>query len=255
MDIRAIDKNFDTKFDAPDGLVWHSVHDAPFATYGIDYSEAEGLYRRLPREVADSVSPRVSDRAKCTAGGRIRFTTDSPFVAVRVESPFSVPFSHMTVAGEFGVSIFINRRFLRIVMPSYEDFTNSDPTLGGDGRMVFYGLKSRLDDENESGGSPYMVELFLPLYSAVNSIYVGLKEGSVLTAAPTYKHQTPILFYGSSITQGGCAAKPGDDYVNRLSRMLDTDVRNLGFSGSAMGEASIAAYIALPPGAAHTSRT
>ena len=59
-----------------------------------------------------------------------------------------------------------------------------------------------------------------------------------------YKHRRPILFYGSSITQGGCASKPGDDYISRISRLLDTDFINLGFSGSAKAEKIMAEYIA-----------
>ena len=87
------------------------------------------------------------------------------------------------------------------------------------------------------------MELFLPLYSAVNSIYVGLEKDCILQSPSEYKHSQPVLFYGSSITQGACASKPGDDYINRLSRMLNTDFINLGFSGSATAEQVIADYI------------
>ena len=90
----------------------------------------------------------------------------------------------------------------------------------------------------------YQVEIFLPLYSRVYDLYIGLKRGCKTQKAKPYKHKQPILFYGSSITQGGCASKPGDDYVNRLCRMLDTDVINLGFSGSAKAEKVIVDYIA-----------
>ena len=75
-------------------------------------------------------------------------------------------------------------------------------------------------------------------------MYIGLKKGCVLQPPKAYKHTAPVLFYGSSITQGGCASKPGDDYIGRLSRALDTDFINLGFSGSAYAEQVIAEYIA-----------
>ena len=75
-------------------------------------------------------------------------------------------------------------------------------------------------------------------------MYIGLKRGCILQEPQPYKHKKPVLFYGSSITQGGCASKPADDYVNRLCRMLDTEILNLGFSGSAMAEPVMAEYIA-----------
>jgi lysophospholipase L1-like esterase len=59
-----------------------------------------------------------------------------------------------------------------------------------------------------------------------------------------YTHQKPIVFYGSSITQGGCASTPGGDYAGRVSRKFDADYINLGFSGSAKGEEAIMKYIA-----------
>lgn len=240
MDIQKIDKNFDTSFVVPEDLEWFSVREAPFVTFGVTYSEEEGLYRRMPREDADAVSVRVSSLSCCTAGGRVRFVTDSPYLAVRVEEPFGAPAPHMTVAGRCGVAVFYNGRFLTTVMPSYAQLSSADPSHGGDGRVVFDGIKSPYLGEGEC----YEAELFLPLYSAVNAIYVGVQRGSALKAPKPYRTEKPVLFYGSSITQGGCAAKPGDDYVNRLSRMLDTDVVNLGFSGAALAEESMIDYLA-----------
>ena len=51
------------------------------------------------------------------------------------------------------------------------------------------------------------------------------------------------MYYGSSITQGGCASRPGNSYESIVSRRLDADYINLGFSGNAKGEPEIAEYI------------
>lgn len=240
MDITKLDKNFDTTFVAPEDIEWFSVRESPFSVHGVTYSESEGLYRRLPREIADATNEGVAYLSKNTAGGRVRFVTDSPYVAIRVEEPFEQPFSHMTIAGKCGVSLFVNNMFSGTVMPSYEQIMKSDTLCGGNGKFVFDGIKYPY----RTNAEPYSVEIFLPLYSAVNSIYIGLKKGSEIRKASTYKHKKPVLFYGSSITQGGCASKPGDDYVNRLCRMLDTEILNLGFSGSAKAESVIGEYIA-----------
>ena len=240
MDIKKLDKNFDTTFIEPADIEWFSVRALPFSVHGIVYSEEEGLYRRLPKEIADATNEGVAHLSKNTAGGRVRFMTNSPYVAVRVEEPFEQPFSHMTIAGKCGISLFANKKFVGTIMPSYEQVVNADSARGGNGTIAFDGIKYPWRTSDDA----YQVEIFLPLYSEVNSIYVGLKKGCVLQPPKAYTYTAPVLFYGSSITQGGCASKPADDYVNRLSRMLDTEICNLGFSGSALAEKVMADYIA-----------
>ena len=240
MDIRRIDKNFDTGFTPPEDIEWFSVNEQPFSVHGVYYSEVEGLFRRLPKEVADAVNDGVSHLSKNTAGGRVRFATDSPYIAVRAEEPFEKPVPHLTVAGKCGVTLFTNRQYEGTVMPSYDQLSIADEAHGGNGIVTFDGIKRPYCAD----GNVYRAELFLPLYSAVTALYVGLKKGCTLEKAAPYKYTRPVLFYGSSITQGGCASKPGDDYISRLSRMIDTDFVNLGFSGSAKAEAVMVEYIA-----------
>ena len=84
----------------------------------------------------------------------------------------------------------------------------------------------------------------LPLYSGITELYIGLDEGATLTAAEPYKIAKPVVFYGSSITNGACASRPGMTYESMVSRRLGCDFHNLGFGGSARGEAVMAEYIA-----------
>ncbi|MBR5739012.1 MAG: hypothetical protein IKY02_03385 [Lachnospiraceae bacterium] len=241
MNLSPTNSFFELSFEAPEDLEWFSVREEPFTTYGVYYSEEEVVYRRLPKEVADATSARVSNLSTHSAGGRIRFITDSPYLAIRVEERFVAPFSHMPIAGKYGVAAFANRTFFGTYFPSYRQITSGDPELGGNDLILYDGIKPIVNNLQEP---PFLVELFLPLYSHLRSLYVGLRKGSVLQKAPGYRYEKPILFYGSSITQGACASKPGDDYVSRLCRMLDSDILNLGFSGSARGEQPIVDYIA-----------
>ena len=75
-----------------------------------------------------------------------------------------------------------------------------------------------------------------PLYSNLTKLYVGLEQGASLKEAPNYTYEVPIVSYGSSITQGGCASRPGNCYQHFLTRQFDCDHWNLGFSGSARAE-------------------
>jgi len=240
MNIAKIDKNFDTSFTSPEDLVWFSCLESPFKIYGVVYSEEDHNFHRMPKDIAYETNDWVGYLSLNTAGGRIRFTTDSPYIVLRVEEPFEEPMSHMTIEGKDGFSIFSDGSFKGSIMPSYRQILKADPSYGGNGTILFDGMK---DIRNE-GKEKQLIEIFMPLYSSVNTVYIGLKKDSFLTEPREYKYRKPVLFYGSSITQGGCASKPGDDYISRLSRMLDFDFVNLGFSGSAKAERTIAEYIA-----------
>jgi len=238
MDIKKIDRNFDTSFVCPGDVRWISADEPPFSLHGVYYSESEGIYRRMPKNVADRVNPAVAYLSADTAGGRVRFETDSPYIALHVGEPFATPFPHLTIVGQCGVSVFVNGSYEGMMTPSYECVSAADPAHGGTGNFVFDGIRYPGADR-----FPYLAELFFPLYNPVSSFYIGVKKDSVVKAPRGYKHERPVLFYGSSITQGGCAAKPGDDYISRLSRMLDTDFVNLGFSAGAFGEQIMAEYV------------
>ncbi len=233
MNISEIDKNFNLSYDEPEDTEWFSARELPFVTYGIEYVEQTGRYRRLPMDIAKSVNSGVAALSQNTSGGRVRFATDSPFIGIRAVEPYAEIFPHMPVTGKNGFSLYSDKAYLSLFTPSIRRIQNGAEI----GKIAFGGML-----KNDFGLSD--MTLFFPLYSDVESVYIGLKRGSVLRAPTPYKHSKPVLFYGSSITQGGCASKPGDDYVNRLSRMLDTDIINLGFSGNAMGEPAMAEYIA-----------
>ncbi len=89
-----------------------------------------------------------------------------------------------------------------------------------------------------------LITIHFPLYASVESLSIGLQEGATLKRAPDYGMEKPVVFYGSSITQGAAASRPGMNYENILSRWLNCNHINLGFSGSARGEKEMAQYIA-----------
>jgi hypothetical protein len=87
-------------------------------------------------------------------------------------------------------------------------------------------------------------EIAFPLYGGVRKLLIGVNKGCTVKKAKPYTYQKPVLFYGSSITQGGCASHPGADHVAKVCRWLDTDYINLGFSGSARAEETMQNYLA-----------
>ena len=215
MNITEIDKNLKVETNIEKaGLVFHNGRETPFKIYGIFHDGEK--YRRIPDSVAENTSPGVRCLASNTAGGRVRFITDSPYVAIKAVLPHNVLFSHMPLAGVAGFDMYVyeNGRYTaeRTFVPPY-DFENGYELLW----------------DSRDGDKERFITINFPLYNDVYELYIGLKEGSVLKPAPEYSIQKPIVYYGSSITQGGCASRPGSCYQAIISRKYDADYINLGF--------------------------
>lgn len=78
----------------------------------------------------------------------------------------------------------------------------------------------------------------------MTKLYIGIKAGSKLTGGKKYVNTKPVIFYGSSITHGAAASRPGNIYETFISQKYNLNFVNLGFSGKAKGEVEMAEYIA-----------
>ena len=188
------------------------------------------MFKRLPDDVAEaSGSDGVKKLYLNTAGGRVRFTTDSKYIAIKSVMPDVEGFSHMPLTGVAGFDLFIDyskhSTFYRIFKPPY-------------GMKKGYESIIYLQDAIKRSFT-----IYFPLFANVSSLYIGLQKDASLSPGLEYSHKKPVVFYGSSITQGGCASRPGNSYQSIISRDLDCDFINLGFSASARGEEAIADYI------------
>ncbi len=223
-------KNFDEnmivkKGISRPGIKYHNVSEPEFRICGVFYENDS--YVRMPKAVAETVSQGIAQDYSNCAGGRIRFITDSPYVAVSAELSHIYKFSIMSVEATCGMDVYADGRFLGIIRPNIDD-----PSV-----HISESVNMR-----ESG--EHIVEVNLPLYVSVKDIAIGLDENAVLKPAPEYTYDTPIVFYGSSITNGACSSRPGLSYPARLSRMLNSNYINLGFGGLCKGEKEMVEYIA-----------
>lgn len=207
-----------------DGLVFYDIDEAPFRIHGV-YREGS-RYVRMPSDIAKTVSDGVGNLCAHTAGGRVRFITDSPYIAISIKVCCFSKFSFFPLSGTVGCDLYGGKRYFGTFAPPL------DVTDGYEGVVDIFDPAER----------EYTVNM--PLYSMVEKLYIGIKKGCVLRAAPDYAVTTPIVYYGSSIVHGGCATRPGCNYESIIGRMLDCDFINLGFAGCAKGEDEIAHYIA-----------
>lgn len=231
MDISKIDANFlaGSKISKED-IMWINILDAPISIHGLAVTEP-GKFWRLPEDLIDHVNEGVTTLARHTTGGRIRFRTDSPYIAYRAKPLYSGYMSHMPLTGSVGTDIFVNGRSCTTFRP----FHDSD--------VWYEGILEIGADVPDMQGMKD-IELNMGLYNGITEGWIGLKAGSLLEAAKPYTIDKPIVYYGNSVTQGGCASKPGNSFPGFLGRWLDADHINLGFSGSGRGEENMAEYIA-----------
>lgn len=228
-DVTKVDKNFvvKDKIDKED-VKLYNVLESPFKVYGVEY--LDGCFRRIREEVAKSVSEGVHAHHKHAAGGRVRFKTDSPYIAIYTKLANAAKMPHFAFTGSIGMDLYVKEageeRYVNTFVPKLEISEEFVSVLN----VGFSGVKE------------YTINF--PLYSGVKEMYVGLAQTAVAEEADLYKYESPIVFYGSSITQGGCASRPGNCYTSMVARRLDANHINLGFSGNAKGEDEIAKYIA-----------
>ena len=225
MELAKLDKNFAVQNEIDrTGLCFYDVEQAPFRVYGVKMMD--GCYRRLPESVARSVSEGVLGLHANTAGGRVRFVTDSPRIAIHASMDGIYHSPHFAFAGKCGFDVYQNGVYRKTFMPPV-DMTDGFESV----------IETRLGEKAE-------ILIHFPLYAKVKHLYIGIEEGSVLEAASEYAVDKPVVYYGSSITQGACASRPGNAYQNIQSRLLDFDHINLGFSGNAKAEDAMIDYIA-----------
>lgn len=202
----------------------------PFSLHGLRHIDPEqGKYWRLTPEIMEAM-PQYEQLGRRSGGGRLRFQTDSPFVFIRYQLKTLSVDVGMSIRAASGLDVYYG--------------TGKDARFGGFVSPEHYEqVMTPLEKKLEKGAGLDTVTINLPRNEQLAFLEIGLAQESTVSAAP-YTRQGEIIFYGSSITEGGCATRPGTAYTHMLSRWLDIDFRTYGFSGSAKGELDFAAYIA-----------
>lgn len=237
MDVSVIDQNLRAQSVPNEAdLVWYDAAKVPFVTYGA--WQTSPCYLRMPPEAAEAANEGVVQLNSHTAGIRLRFCTDSPYIAIHAEWTVLSKMSHMPVSGICGFDLYTVKNgqyaFAGALIPPSDVETGYESILYTDGQMTEYVLN-------------------FPLYNEVTKLSIGLQKEAVFGECTPYANMLPVVFYGSSITQGGCASRPGNCYENFLSRALNMDYVNLGFSGSGRAEPELVKYMASMPMAAFVS--
>jgi len=198
--------------------------ESPAKIYGL----ADNGYCRVPEHVLAQMSAGLRGLALQPSGGRVRFHTDSDKLYVKLAVFIEPSMPHMPSSGSSGLDFFEG------VGTDMKYIGTRQPECG----------QRKLEAEIPLTKGEKTVTVYLPLYNGIRSLAFGVEPGAAVTAPPLYTHEKPIVFYSSSITQGGSASRTSNSYCAMLARHFDSDFINLGFSGSAKGELYMAEYIA-----------
>ena len=198
---------------------------------GRAFNDTEHYYDRLPANVTTNVNGGVRGMKHHTSGMLFRFSTDSKHLWFRW-TPYSanLAMGHMPATGVSGIDIY---RF--------------DKERG----KWLYVKTGRIDNPEGGAvdlawkpGTPCLVNL--PLYNGIKEFTLGIDKGATVSALGPRKSgiDKPVVFYGTSITHGGCCSRPGLGFVNWVGRNLDVPVVGLGFSGSGVMEFEMSEHLA-----------
>ena len=228
-DIAKYDPNMAVPTSVSKGLKWIDGRQLPIE--GRAFSDVDNWYDRLPSNVTDSVNPGVRNRKHTTAGMQFRFKTDSRKLAFKwIPYGKHLSMDHMPSTGVSGIDVY--RFDEKCGKWRYVKTGRIRNAEGGSLTLVW------------TPGVPCLVNL--PLYNGIKEFSLGVEQGAEVSPLPPRKSgiNKPVVFYGTSITQGGCASRPGMSFVNIVGRMLDVPVVNLGFSGSGVMELEMSDHIA-----------
>jgi hypothetical protein len=217
---------------APENTRWITPPNPELEVDGLPwYTENNGDLVRLPIRLDKSFRPPVWNLAKSPSGGRIRLRTNSSQIAVRLEYPSAPNMANMHAFGQTGVDLYLDGTYISTAV------ADKDAKPGTIYEKPLFSAGDRPRAERE-------VTLYLPLYKPVKVLAVGLDKDAKVSRAKSFAVARPVVFYGTSITQGGCASRSGMSYQAILGRMLNLDFVNLGFSGNGLGEPEVARAVA-----------
>ena len=227
-DVSKLDPAMGTNKKAAENLDWHDVTKWGVEGRGWGDEERKRWFDRFPAKAEGKVTSAVWNLSRDSAGMMVRFKTDSTAIHARYKlSKSNIGMPHMPATGVSGVDLYARDtdskwKWVQVTKPNAQTVE----------QQIISGLAP--------GEREYAA--YLPLYNGIESLEIGVAKGAKFEGlAPRAK---PIIFYGTSITHGACASRPGMVHTAILGRRLDMPVMNCGFSGNGRMDAAVGELLA-----------
>lgn len=226
-EVSKLDPAMGVNAKAAANVEWHDV--TKWGVEGREFGDMERhrYFDRLPKAAEGKVTPAVWSLSRDSAGMAVRFKTNASAIHARytlMKPGLGMP--HMPPTGVSGLDLYARDaggkwKWVQVTKPAAQTVS----------AQIVSGLAP--------GEREYMA--FLPLYNGVDSLEIGVPKGAKIEGlAPRKK---PLVFYGTSITHGACASRPGMVHTAILGRRFDMPVVNLGFSGNGRMDAAVGEFL------------
>jgi len=226
-DVPKLDPAMGVNKQADANLDWHDV--TKWGVEGREFPDMERYryFDRLPKAAEGKVTPAVWSLSRDSAGMMFRFKTDAPSIHVRytlMKPTLAMP--HMPATGVSGVDLYARDadgkwKWVQVAKPAAQQ------------------VSAQIIGDLAPGEREYAA--YLPLYNGVESLEIGVPKGAKFEGLAPRKR--PVVFYGTSITHGACASRPGMVHTAILGRRFDAPVVNLGFSGNGKMDAAVGDFL------------
>jgi len=209
-------------------LDWHDVTQWGVEGRAWPDQPRQRWFDRFPASAEGKVTGAVWSLSRDSAGMLVRFQTDASAIwAHYVLRSNRLDMPHMPATGVSGVDLYARDekgvwRWVNVTRPASQE------------------VRQVLQADLAPGLREYA--LYLPLYNGVDSLKIGVSRGAAFTGLPP-REAKPLVFYGTSITHGACASRPGMVHTAILGRRLERPVVNLGFSGNGRMDAAVGEYL------------
>lgn len=251
--LEELDRNFRHGLESSNKVEFHDALSSPFLAEGFAWRKhgSSSSYRLPSTFTEKEVNKNALALAWHTAGGVIRFRSNSPWITIQAELHHTTNSSRLSTVATGGFDLYgrtgCHGMFYYTAAHGLSYHAHG-PATGEELRYlgtaepqpgassVEQKLRGSVD------GRVIEFQLLMPHYGGVKSLAVAIEHGSIITP-PVARPTKPLAFYGESITQGGCASRPGATHTAQLCRALDLEELNLGFSGSGQAESALAEAI------------
>lgn len=193
---------------------YYQISDDIFHVHGLYWFSKNNNFHRLDNNIF--IDNHIDWLQKHSSGGYLSFQTDSTSIGVKVSLASAAYMHHMSAIGQIGLDLYVKEKNKYIFIASTKiNEDNYELTL-----------------INNFPKQLKQYRLYFPTYIELKHLEIILDKDAFITKAEPVLERK-IVCYGTSITQGACASRPGMSYSSILGRYVDYEVINLGFSGNA----------------------